>query len=104
MDFLDKVKSLFAGGEEGGDVMWLYVRCDRCSEPIKTRLDLRNALSPLEGGEGYFMRKTMVGSKRHCFERIEVELTFDSTRRLISKEIRGGQFITAEEYEKLMEG
>jgi hypothetical protein len=39
-----------------------------------------------------------VGSKR-CFQPIEVELTFDANRKVIAREITGGQFITEEEYE-----
>jgi hypothetical protein len=32
----------------------------------------------------------------HCFQRVEVELTFDGTRRLIHREISGGQFVNEE--------
>jgi hypothetical protein len=46
----------------------------------------------------YFSRKVLIGS-RGCFEPIEVKLTFDPQRRLISREITGGQFTSKEEYE-----
>jgi len=96
MGFLDSLKSLFAGGgaqDETG--YWIYVRCRRCGEVIKTRIDLRNDLSPGEE-EGYVITKTLVGDKL-CFERIEVTLTFDENRQLIGREITRGEFITAEE-------
>ncbi len=98
MGFLNSLKSLFAGGEgQDEDAYWLYVRCRRCGEVIKTRLDLRNNLSARDDG-GFIARKTLVGNQL-CFERIEVALTFDQNRQLIDREIVRGEFITAEEYE-----
>ena len=97
MGFLDSFKSLFGGGE-GQDKTgyYVYVRCDRCGEAIRTRIDMRNDLSRLEDG-GFVVNKTLVGSQR-CFERVEVTLTFDKDRKLIDREIVRGEFITAEEF------
>lgn len=104
MSFLKKVASfLFEGGEgQGeGDVHWEYVRCTRCGEKIPVRVDLRNELTAeYEGGEGaYYVRKGVIGSgETRCFQMIEVELFFDANRRLTSRYITGGQFITREEF------
>lgn len=95
MGWLDSLKSLFAA--EQGAEYWIYVRCNRCGEVIKTRLDLQHDLSLRDGG-GYIARKTLVGSQL-CFERIEVTLTFDAGRRLAEQEISGGEFITEAEYQ-----
>ena len=98
MGFLDSLKSLFTGGggsDESG--YWVYVRCRRCGEAIRTRIDLRNDLSPNDE-EGYTVSKTLVGDRR-CFERIEVTLTFDENRRLLGQEIQRGDFISAKEFE-----
>jgi hypothetical protein len=97
MGFLDSFKSLFSGGE-GQDKTghYVYVRCDRCGEAIRTRIDMRNDLSRLEEG-GFVVNKTLVGSQR-CFERVEVKLTFDGNRKLIEREIKRGEFITPEEF------
>ncbi len=98
MGFLDALKSLFAGGGGGAeDEYWVYVRCRRCGETIRTRINLRNDLS-LGDEEGYTVTKTLVGDQR-CFERIEVTLTFDENRRLAGREIVRGDFITAKEFE-----
>jgi hypothetical protein len=98
MGFLDSLKSMFGGDsapkQEG---YWIYVRCRRCGEVIKTRLDLLNALSPMDEG-GYMIQKTLVGSGL-CFQRIEATLTFDDNRRLIDQSAVGGEFITAEQFE-----
>jgi hypothetical protein len=101
MSFFDSLKSLFGGGnssyESGDSAYWIYVRCRRCGEVIKTRLDLLNSLALNDEG-GYTISKTLVGNQL-CFERIEVILTFDENRRLLSRDISRGDFITAEEYE-----
>ena len=98
MGFLDALKSLFSEGAEGDkNAYWVAVRCRRCGETIKTRIDLRNDLSRLEEG-GFVVNKTLVGGQR-CFERIEVKLIFDGNHQLVEREISGGDFITAEEFE-----
>jgi hypothetical protein len=103
MSFLKKLASaLSPKGTDEGDVLWVYVRCHKCGEALKTRLDLRHDLSPDYSAGGrvasYSSRKVLIGSQR-CFEPIEVKLTFDPQRRLVSREIAGGQFISREEYE-----
>jgi hypothetical protein len=92
------LKSLFGsgGGEVQDEGYWIYVRCRRCGEVIKTRLDLQNSLSLNDKG-GYTVNKTLIGRQR-CFERIEVILTFDAQRRLLNRDIVRGDFITAEEF------
>ena len=97
MGFLDSFKSLLSGGEEEDRTgYYVYVRCHRCGEAIRTRIDMRNDLSRLEEG-GFIVNKTLVGSQR-CFERVEVTLTFDKDRKLIDREIVRGEFITAKEF------
>ena len=95
MGFLDSLKTMFSGQESTAEY-WVYVRCKRCGEPIKTRVDLQNHLSQNDEG-GYVVNKTLVGNQR-CFERIEVTLYFNSRRELIDQSISRGEFITAEEY------
>jgi hypothetical protein len=99
MGYLDSLKSLFTASASGQeqDTHWIYVRCQRCGESIKTRLDLRNNLTPRDEG-GYIARKTLVGNQL-CFERIEVTLIFDEQRRLVEQEALRGELITAEEFE-----
>ena len=103
MGFLDSLKSMFAdsGGGSSGREYWVYVKCRRCGEAIKTRIDLQSSLSAEDDG-GYVARKTLVGNKL-CFERIEVTLYFDGSRKLVNQDIAMGEFITAEEYEALMQ-
>lgn len=98
MGFLDALKSLFTSEARDADGYWVYVRCRRCGETIKTRIDLRNSLSARDEG-GYVVNKTLMGSgKNNCFQRIEVSLVFDNNRKLTDRAINFGEFITAEAY------
>ena len=81
------------------DVYWVYVRSHRCQEVLRTRIYLNRDLSDRDDS-GYIARKVLVGAGRNrCFERVEVSLYFDEHKRLVEREITGGAFITAEEYE-----
>jgi hypothetical protein len=101
MGFMDGLKSIFGGGaasgESGGqDAYWIHVRCNRCGELIRTRVDLRHDLNPRDEG-GFMTRKVLIGSQR-CFEKIEVVLHFDQAYKVSERQIDGGEFVTAEEY------
>lgn len=95
MGFFDAIKSAFSGGTTD-NVHWVYVRCNRCGETIKTRIDVRNDLSLQDDGS-YLVNKVLMGSG-HCFERIAVTLTFDGQRRVTDRQIQRGTFISAAEY------
>jgi hypothetical protein len=70
------------------------VKCRRCGEIIEGRVDLNNDLSVEyeEGGDIYYARKTLMGENR-CFQRMEVELKFTSSRELSERHVTGGEFI-----------
>ena len=69
------------------------VTCNRCGEVIEGRVNLANELSvDFEEGDGYHARKVLMGSG-HCFQQIEVELRFDSNRKLLDKQVTGGKFV-----------
>ena len=103
MDFIKKLnKLLSASSEKDGDALWVYVRCAGCGEKLRTRINLINDLS-IDFGEGenqdiYICRKTLVGNQQ-CFRRIEIELTFNSNRKINGREIVGGEFISVEEFD-----
>ena len=93
-------KNLFKSPNSDRDY-WVYVRCDKCGEVIKARIDLFNHLS-IQYGEGnqpstYFCRKVVIGGKR-CYQQIEVLMTFDMNRKLLDQQITGGKFVTKDEY------
>ena len=96
MSFFKKLSELFStpGGADAS-AYWLAVKCNRCGEAIRARINLNNDLSldyDQDGRATYFCRKMLIGEGR-CFQRVEVELTFDKDKRLVDREISGGQFV-----------
>jgi hypothetical protein len=101
MSFFKKLGALFSAPNVDNRSFWLYVKCETCGEILKGRVDLYNDLSVQykDSGSGvsYFCRKVFVGSNR-CYKPIEVQLTFDKNRRLVSEEIKGGVTVSEEEF------
>jgi hypothetical protein len=101
MSFLKKLSDLFNSQDDNDSSgYWIHVRCGKCGEFLKTRIDLEHDLTTLYGESGeiaLFTRKTMVGSSG-CFQRIEIELGFNQHRRLVNREISGGSFIDPDEF------
>ena len=69
------------------------VKCLRCGEIIQGRVNLDNDLSVEyeESGDIYYVRKVLMGENK-CFQRVEVELKFTSSRELLERNITGGVF------------
>jgi hypothetical protein len=115
MGFLDSLRKAFGGGERkggggsrfGGDdpnSYWIYAQCRRCGEPLKARVNLMNEPSQDDEGEGWIVRKGLVGSgAKRCFQTVEVTLKLDAKKQnVIESEVSGGKLITEEEYETLL--
>jgi hypothetical protein len=108
MGFLDRLRKALSGGGNRGsesDGYWVYVQCRRCGEPLKARIDLRNEPSQTDDGEGWVVRKGLIGTgAQRCFQTVEVTLTFDVNKRDVTdQEVTGGTFITEAEYEAALE-
>ena len=93
MNLLKRIFSS-ASATSPGSYYAFKVQCNRCGELIEGRINLDNDLSAdYEGGHSlYHVRKVLIGSGL-CFQRIEVELDFDSSRRIIDHQASGGRFI-----------
>jgi hypothetical protein len=91
MGFLDAL----LGKSVRDSTLWLYVRCKQCGAKVRVRISLANDLS-LEGDGSYILRKEIMDSQ--CFQLMRAELHFDARRRLLSRELTGGEFITKEEW------
>ena len=87
---------------ESDNALWLYMKCDRCGEAIRVRVDRRydvasNLLDLGEAGPAYTMHKDVVGDR--CFQRISVSLGFDRRMQIVERQIRGGRLQTEAEHE-----
>jgi hypothetical protein len=83
---------LFGGGgaaqsHDGG--IYVRVKCDACGEIVQARINPTSELSQSEDGQGYYVRKVLVGQQ--CFRPIEVQLRYADIRGTeISHDVRGG--------------
>lgn len=99
MGFFRKISSFFSpsGIRKAPDYStWITVKCNRCGEVIRTRIDLRNDLS-IEYADSpanitYYSHKVIIGNAR-CYQKIDVQLVFNSKRKLTQKSISGGEFV-----------
>ena len=93
MNFL---KNLFSGATSKSENRYytFQVKCNRCGEIIEGRVDLNNDLSVEyeDNREVLYVHKGLMGSGR-CFQQIEVEMKFTSTRELIEEHAQGGTFV-----------
>ena len=80
---------------------WIYVRCNRCKEVLRARVDLYNDLSlDYDAPQAaYFCRKVLMGTSRR-FQQIEVTLKIRPEPEAYRQPVTGGQLITREEYEQ----
>jgi hypothetical protein len=92
-DNMGFLKNLFSPAKPENRYYTFNVKCRRCGELIEGRLDLNNDLSLNDEGNGYLVRKTLIGSNR-CFQQIHVELNFNSSRQITEKTITGGEFVS----------
>ena len=90
MNFLKQLANIFSGGSRigGGDPgLYYYVKCNRCGEVIRVRINPMNDLSQSDDGSNWYARKVIVGQK--CYNRVEGTFTYNSSRRLINSELSG---------------
>src|SRR5438094_4715101 len=99
MQLLRQLGNLLTGKAYATDDVgyYYYVRCNRCGEVIRVRINPMNDLSAPDDGEGLFTRKVIVGQR--CYNRIEAEFHYDSKRKLINSDITGGTLTDKEAYE-----
>lgn len=98
MGFFKKLTGLFNPPDQTNQWEdWIVVKCNKCGEVIRTRVDLRNDLSEeyIDGVKKYFTRKTIIGSNR-CYAPIEVELTYNAEHKRIDQQAHGGVFVKGE--------
>ncbi len=100
MNFLKQLANMFSGGPRtgGGDPgLYYYVKCNRCGEVIRVRINPMNDLSQSDDGSNWYARKVIVGQR--CYNRIEGTFTYNSGRRLINSELSGGEMVSKKEYD-----
>jgi len=104
--FWDALKSALGLGG-GGSVdrgLYLYVRCDRCQDIVRVRINLANDLQQefVENSDdvaGYSLTKGIVDSK--CFRPMTLTMRFDRRRNELERSVEGGTLVDQEAWETL---
>lgn len=94
MNILKKLAQAFAPAPKGRFYAFA-VRCKRCGEIIHGQVNIYNDPSleyDADGKPYYVCRKVLIGSG-HCFQPIEVIFKFDEPRRVLERQISGGEFV-----------
>jgi hypothetical protein len=88
-DFLSRLFGGGSGSRTANGGIYIRVKCNACDEVVEARINPTSELSQSDEGEGYFVRKVLVGSQ--CFRPIEVKLHYADLRGTeISREVHGG--------------
>jgi len=97
------LKKLFGGGGSGAsrvagdpDGLYYYVRPNGCEEVVRVRVHRYNDLSVQDDGQTLWTHKSVRGVK--CRQPVELDLYYDSNRRLINSEVSGGALVTEADY------
>jgi hypothetical protein len=91
--FLRKIAELISGpASPQSDFIEYRIKCGKCGEIVKIKVFPDRDLNPTyeDGGPEYILKKEVMDSK--CFRMISIEISYDSARREIAKEISGGTF------------
>ncbi|MFA5550374.1 MAG: hypothetical protein WDA03_02045 [Trueperaceae bacterium] len=80
---------------EDGNFLLCQVRTDRTGEVIKVRLSKTSEMS-LQGS-GYFVRKSLVGSK--SLDQALLEVTLTRTHKVTNATVDGGTLLTQREWQ-----
>lgn len=97
-------------GEKSGETstsdqhaVYYYVRCGKCGEGVRVRIDRRWDLEQQFEGEGdavsgYVATKDVMG--KNCFRMMQLTVQFDRGYRETDRQIQGGTFITKQEFDQ----
>ena len=105
MGLLDRLTSLFAGKkdalvESDGRALYFYVKCGKCDEKIRVRVDVYNDLAQEfdenDKTSGYTLEKDVLGSQ--CFRMMHLHVAFDTGKHILEKRVENGVLITKEEF------
>ena len=99
MGFLKKLFSTTPQAAEDSGI-YLYVKCDRCSDVVRLRLKPKYEL--VSEQSGYVSNKIVVDSR--CYQRMSAAFHFNQRQQLESAEIDGGELVSEADYKAAQSG
>lgn len=115
MGLMDALKAMLGMGGGGGSSsdrgLYVYVRCNRCQDVVRVRINMANEVSeisdePDEDAESprpenpaarYAVTKGVVDSK--CFRPMKLTMLFDGRRRELESSVQGGEVVDYDAWE-----
>jgi hypothetical protein len=99
--FLSRLFGRGSAPSDGANVLWLYVRCARCGEKIRVRIN-RTTDAQQEYDESgrpthYLLRKEILGNR--CPNLMAVEMQLDNGGRIVEQQADRCVVIDAQEFE-----
>ncbi|MDR7544609.1 MAG: hypothetical protein QN120_10240 [Armatimonadota bacterium] len=94
-DWLRRLVARGAGGaDEDAAALWLEVRCTRCGEVLRVRVDTRYELwqDVEDGVEVHVLDKDLLGTK--CFALLHVHAVLAPDFSVRSHQVTGGEFLS----------
>ena len=94
--FKNFFRALSSPSQPRGTFYTYSVKCKRCGEIIQGQVNVNNdpSLEYDEDGKPFYLcRKGLIGSGGMCFQQIEVVIKFDENRRVLDRQITGGEFV-----------
>jgi|SRR5690554_163589 len=98
MGILDSLKNIFSSGQKA-NIIDIYVQDKKCGKKFNVLLRKSYEISRVYEDQGdikHKVNKVVVCDK--CFNKIKFTLGFDKNYQIVSREIEGGKFITASEF------
>ena len=101
MCFLARLFGRGGASADTGNILWLYVRCDRCGEKIRVRIN-RNTDAQQEYDESgrpshYLLRKEILGNR--CPALMSVAMQLDKAGRVVEHHAERCMVIDEREFE-----
>jgi hypothetical protein len=83
-----------AARDAGGEALWLEVRCGKCGEIIRTRVDTRSELRQdvEDGQEVRVLDKDLLGVR--CFALLHVHAVLAADLSVVSQRVSGGELVS----------
>lgn len=100
MGFLDKIKSLFSGGNSDSKLIDIYIEDNKCGNQMKLifrkSYDIQKVYEDTREAV-YEIKKVVVCD--NCYNKIDLHLEFDKKYNIMNQEVENGKIINKEEFE-----
>lgn len=94
MEWFRRLVRFAAARDAGGQALWLEVRCGKCGEVLRVRVDTRHELrQDVENGQEIrVLDKDLLGTR--CFALLHVRAVLTPDLSVLSHQVSGGELVS----------